>query len=137
MPRHHSADRRANDRPDFRLWTRYPNRHFKRLPRRGSIVLRMSVLAALNNPSDGLFSGCRPFIAPEICVSTGRRKDESAMAREWPKAEMDREIDRALARGRRRAISEPRATPARYERRTGRGVVDLPNGASFVLPARS
>ena len=80
----------------------------------------------LSNPSDGLFSACRPF-----------RKDEAAMAREWPKAEMDREIDRALARGRRRAISEPRATRARYDRRTGRVVVDLTNGCSFVFPARS
>ena len=59
------------------------------------------------------------------------------MAREWPKAEMDREIDRALARGRRRALSEPRATRARYDRRTGRVVVDLTNGCSFVFPARS
>ena len=59
------------------------------------------------------------------------------MAKDWPKAEMDREIDRALARGRRRALSEPRATRARYERRTGRVVVDLTNGCSFVFPARS
>jgi hypothetical protein len=67
----------------------------------------------------------------------GRRKDEAAMARKWPRAEMDQKIDRALARGRRRAVSEPRATRARYDRRTGRVVVDLTNGCSFVFPARS
>ena len=33
--------------------------------------------------------------------------------------------------------SEPRATRARYDRRTGRVVVDLTNGCSFVFPARS
>ena len=53
------------------------------------------------------------------------------------KAEIDREIDRALARGRRRAVSEPQAERAHYERRTGRVVVDLTNGCSFVFPARS
>ncbi len=58
-------------------------------------------------------------------------------ARTWPKAEMDREIDRALARGRRRALSEPRAAAAHYDRRTGRVVVDLTNGCSFVFPARA
>ena len=47
---------------------------------------------------------------------------------------MDREIDRALATCRRRAVSEPRATRARYDRRTGRVVVDLTNGCSFVFP---
>jgi len=47
------------------------------------------------------------------------------------------EIDRALARGRRRAVSEPQAERAHYERRTGRVVVDLTNGCSFVFPARS
>src|SRR5260370_7029016 len=72
-----------------------------------------------------------------VPTKRGHGKDESAMAREWPKAEMDREIDRALARGRRRAISEPRATRARYDRRTGRVVVDLTNGCSFVFPVRS
>jgi hypothetical protein len=50
---------------------------------------------------------------------------------------MDQEIDRALARGRRRALSEPRAARARYDRRAGRVVVDLTNGCSFVFPARS
>ena len=55
----------------------------------------------------------------------------------WSKAELDREIDRAMARGRRRALSEPRAAAARYDRRTGRVVVDLTNGCSFVFPARA
>jgi hypothetical protein len=53
------------------------------------------------------------------------------------KAEMDREIDRALTRGRRQSVTEPRASKARYDRRTGRIVVDLTNGCSFVFPARS
>ena len=59
------------------------------------------------------------------------------MAADRSKAEMDREIDRALARGRRRAVTEPQAERAHYERRTGRVVVDLTNGCSFVFPARS
>ena len=59
------------------------------------------------------------------------------MAKSRSKAEMDQEIDRALARGRRRALSEPRAAQARYDRHTGRVVVDLTNGCSFVFPARS
>ena len=59
------------------------------------------------------------------------------MPKGWSKAEMDREIDRAMARGRRRALREPRAARARYDRRTGRVVVDLTNGCSFVFPARS
>ena len=59
------------------------------------------------------------------------------MAGDRSKAELDREIDRALARGRRRAVTEPQAERAHYERRTGRVVVDLTNGCSFVFPARS
>ncbi len=59
------------------------------------------------------------------------------MTRRWPKAEMDREIDGALARGRRCALSEPRAARVRYDRRSGRVLVDLTNGCSFVFPARS
>jgi hypothetical protein len=51
----------------------------------------------------------------------------------WSKAE----IDRALARGRRRAATEPQASSARYDRRTGRVIVELTNGCSFVFPARS
>jgi hypothetical protein len=54
-----------------------------------------------------------------------------------PKDWIDKDIDRALARGRRRALTEPRAARARYDRRTGRVVVDLTNGCSFVFPARS
>lgn len=51
----------------------------------------------------------------------------------WSKAE----IDRAIARGRQRSLTEPRATRARYDRRTGRVLVELTNGCSFVFPARS
>ena len=58
------------------------------------------------------------------------------MANGWSKAEMDREIDRALARGRRLARNEPRAASARYDRRTRRIVVELTNGCSFVFPPR-
>lgn len=61
--------------------------------------------------------------------------DKRAVGKEqgWSKAE----IDRALARGQRRLLTEPQATRARYDRRTGRVVVDLTNGCSFVFPARS
>lgn len=54
-----------------------------------------------------------------------------------PKTGMDRQIDRAMARGRRRAVTEPQAKRARYDRRTGRVVVELTNGCSFMFPARS
>lgn len=51
---------------------------------------------------------------------------------------IDRQIDRAVTRSRRDvAAGEPRAAKARYDRRTGRVVVDLTNGCSFVFPARS
>ena len=59
------------------------------------------------------------------------------MASGWSKAEMDKEIDRALERGRRLARGEPRAASARYDRRTRRMVVDLTNGCSFVFPPRA
>ena len=61
----------------------------------------------------------------------------SEMIRQWSKSQLNKEIARALARGRRRALSEPRAARARYDRRTGRVAVDLTNGCSFVFPARS
>src|SRR5215471_10301794 len=59
------------------------------------------------------------------------------MARSWTQQEMDVEISRAMARGRRRALREPSVARARYDRRTGRVVVDLTNGCSFVFPPRS
>lgn len=55
------------------------------------------------------------------------------MVSEWSKAQ----IGRAAARGRRRLLTEPQASRARYDRRTGRVVVELTNGCSFVFPARS
>jgi hypothetical protein len=58
------------------------------------------------------------------------------MASGWSKAEMDKEIDRALERGRRLTRGEPRAASARYDRRTRRMVVELTNGCSFVFPPR-
>lgn len=48
-----------------------------------------------------------------------------------------REFDRALARGQKRLLTEPQASRARYDRRTGRVVVELTNGCSFIFPARS
>ncbi len=59
------------------------------------------------------------------------------MANGWSKAEMNKEIDRALARGRRLARREPRAASVRYDRRTRRVVVELSNGCSFVFPPRA
>ncbi len=54
-----------------------------------------------------------------------------------PKDWIDRNIDRATARGRRLALTEPRAKRARYNKRTGRVVVDLTNGCTFFFPARA
>lgn len=48
----------------------------------------------------------------------------------------DEEIDAALERGRIADLTEPRAASARYDRKTGRVVVDLKNGSTFIFPAR-
>jgi hypothetical protein len=48
--------------------------------------------------------------------------------------EMD-EIARAERAGELAARSEPRARSARFEAETGRLVVDLTNGATFLVPA--
>ena len=47
----------------------------------------------------------------------------------------DAAIDRALARGRDVALSEPRATSARYEAGGRRVIVELANGCTFAFPA--
>lgn len=46
----------------------------------------------------------------------------------------DAEIDAALERGRAARTSEPRAAAARYERASGRIVVELENGCTFAFP---
>jgi hypothetical protein len=48
----------------------------------------------------------------------------------------DVEIDAALDRGRRLQAQEPRASAARFDRRTGKITLDLTNGCAFVFPAR-
>lgn len=48
----------------------------------------------------------------------------------------DTAIDAALERGRVAHASEPRAAAARYDRRSGRVIVDLENGCTFAFPPR-
>jgi len=48
----------------------------------------------------------------------------------------DAELDRASQLGAALAKSEPRAASARYDRSTGRIVVELTNGSAFAFPAR-
>jgi hypothetical protein len=72
-----------------------------------------------------------------VCTVPTARKRTEIMASGWSKSEMDKEIDRALERGRRLARGEPRAASARYDRRTRRMVVELTNGCSFVFPPRA
>ena len=48
----------------------------------------------------------------------------------------DAQIDAALERGRIAAETEPRATAARYDAKSGRVIIDLTNGATFAFPAR-
>ena len=48
----------------------------------------------------------------------------------------DTEIDAALERGQDARLSEPRAKAARYDRPSGRVIVDLTNGCTFAFPAR-
>lgn len=47
----------------------------------------------------------------------------------------DEQLKAAEARGREMLASEPRARAARYDRASGRIVVDLVNGCSFAFPA--
>jgi hypothetical protein len=57
------------------------------------------------------------------------------MAEPMPgEAELEREIDRAMRAGRRAAVREPRARAARFDAATARLVVELTNGATFMVP---
>lgn len=48
----------------------------------------------------------------------------------------DAAIDAALERGRAAHANEPRAAAARYDRPSGRVIVDLENGCTFAFPPR-
>jgi hypothetical protein len=48
----------------------------------------------------------------------------------------DAQIEAAEARGRKLLETEPRAASVRYERETGRVVVDLVNGCTYAFPAQ-
>ncbi|MCB9942794.1 MAG: DUF2442 domain-containing protein [Geminicoccaceae bacterium] len=48
----------------------------------------------------------------------------------------DTAIDAALERGRTAHANEPRAAAARYDRSSGRVIVDLENGCTFAFPPR-
>lgn len=48
----------------------------------------------------------------------------------------DARIDAAIERGRIAAETEPRAAAARFDRKSGRVVIDLTNGATFAFPVR-
>jgi hypothetical protein len=48
----------------------------------------------------------------------------------------DAEITAALERGQIARQTEPRATSARYDRKSGRVIVELTNGCTFAFPSR-
>ena len=48
----------------------------------------------------------------------------------------DVELDAALARGKLAQATEPRASKARFDRRSGKVVVELTNGCTFAFPPR-
>jgi hypothetical protein len=48
----------------------------------------------------------------------------------------DRQFEAAEARGRNVLDNEPRASSARYDRRSGRVVIELLNGCAYAFPAR-
>ena len=48
----------------------------------------------------------------------------------------DAQIDAALERGRTARLHEPRAAAARYDRRSGRVIVELANGCTFAFPPK-
>lgn len=49
---------------------------------------------------------------------------------------IEAEIAAAAARGAQLAESEPRATSARYDRASGRVMLDLVNGCTYIFPAQ-
>ena len=49
--------------------------------------------------------------------------------------QLDREIEDAIKRGARAAVTEPRATVAWYDVHSGRVMVELSNGILFGFPA--
>ena len=48
----------------------------------------------------------------------------------------DAEFDAAEARGREKMQTEPRAAAARYDPETGRVVIELANGCTYIFPAQ-
>lgn len=48
----------------------------------------------------------------------------------------DAQIDAALERGQTARLHEPRAAAARYDRRSGRVIVELANGCTFAFPPK-
>ena len=48
----------------------------------------------------------------------------------------DEEIAAANERGRIADLTEPRAASARFDRKSGRIIIDLTNGSTFMFPAR-
>jgi hypothetical protein len=55
---------------------------------------------------------------------------------EWTEGSIDAQFDRAEKAGRLAAATESRAKVARYDQKSGRIVVDLANGASFMFPVK-
>jgi hypothetical protein len=53
---------------------------------------------------------------------------------EYTDAELDRQHKGAVRRGRQAERNEPRARAARYDRKSKRLVIDLTNGAAFMIP---
>ena len=53
----------------------------------------------------------------------------------WIDGELERNLDRAVMRGRRVAAKEPHAVAARFDSRSGRIVIDLSNGSQFAFPS--
>ena len=49
---------------------------------------------------------------------------------------IDTELSAATARGKALAETEPRAKAARYDRASGRVVIDLMNGCTYIFPAK-
>ena len=49
---------------------------------------------------------------------------------------IEAELAAAAARGKKIAESEPRATSARYDRASGRVMLDLVNGCTYIFPAQ-
>lgn len=78
----------------------------------------------------------RTDVRQAMQIVRGQQAHFIARWREFMVELTDAEIDAAMERGRAAQQAEPRAAAVRYDRQSGRVVVDLTNGCVFAFPPR-